>query len=325
MPLDPYLAGRIGGIPTDPEWDADRANPDNATVYADFFTDPAPYELPASVEIRDEMIPGPHGPIPVRIFRAAGAVGVGVVPALLWVHGGGFAGGGLDMNESQVTSAEIAARSGALVVAVGYRLATGGVWYPVPLDDVGAAWLWLVANAVEQGVDEDRIAIGGGSAGANLAAATVVRMCNSDGPRPALLLLAYPALHFPLPALDDDTHAVMATLPRVLRASAPVVIAMFANYAGRISDLPIEVTPGHADLRGFPATRILISEYDDFRPSGELFAQQLAEAGVPVTTRLAPGMLHGHLNRTPALSEVSRSLEFLAVAFTADESTPAFR
>jgi acetyl esterase len=55
---------------------------------------------------------------------------------------------------------------------------------------------------------------------------------------------------------------------------------MFANYAGGISDLPPEVTPGHADLRGFPATSILISEYDDFRPSGELSAHQLAESGI---------------------------------------------
>jgi acetyl esterase len=312
MPLDPYLAGRVRGIPTDLDWDADRTNPDNASVYADFFTDPAPYQLPGAVDISSDTVQGPHGPIPVRVYRDARTTGF--LPALLWIHGGGFAGGDLDMNESHVTSAEIAARSGALVVAVDYRLATGGVRHPVPLDDVEAAWLWLVANAAGLGVDAERVAIGGGSAGANLATATVMRMRNGDGPAPALLLLAYPALHFPLPALDDDVHAVMSTLPRVLRADASAVTAMFANYVGRISDIPAEVTPGHADVRGFPATRILISEYDDFRPSGELFAQQLAAAGVTVETQLATGMLHGHLNRTPALPEVSRSLEFLAAA-----------
>ena len=312
MPLDPHLADRVRSIPTDPAWNADRSDPANARVYAEFFTDPAPYELPRAVDIRDDVVPGPHGPVPVRLYRAVGASGA--APALLWNHGGGFVGGDLDMNESHVVGAELAARSGALVVAVGYRLANQGVRYPVPLDDVEAAWLWLAAHAHELGVDARRIAIGGGSAGANLAAATVVRLRGNGGPLPAAVLLAYPALHFPLPAVDDDVHAVMATLPRVLRAPASVVSSMFANYAGRLSDLPAEVIPGNAPLGGFPATRILISEFDDFRPSGELFAEQLAEAGVPVETRLATGMLHGHLNRTPALAEVSRSLDFFAEA-----------
>jgi acetyl esterase len=314
VPLDPYIAGRVRLIPTDPGWDADRTDPDNAPVYADFFTDPAPYALPDSVDIRNELVAGPHGPVPVRIYRTVNDAGT--VPALLWVHGGGFAGGDLDMNESHVVSAEIAARSGAVVVAVGYRLAIGRVRYPVPLDDVEAAWLWLVANARRLGVDPADISIGGGSAGANLATATVVRLRQKVLPSPHLMLLAYPALHFPVPALDDDVHAVMATLPRVLRATAPAVTAMFANYVGRISDFPPEVTPGHAGLHGFPSTRILISEYDDFRPSGELFAQQLAQAGVPVESRLCTGMLHGHLNRTPTLPEVSNSLDFFAAAVT---------
>lgn len=315
MPLDPHLAERIGRIPTDPNWNADRADPANAEIYADFAADPGPYVLPESVQIRNDVLPGPHGPIPVRIYRPAASEGL--VPALLWNHGGGFAGGDLEMNESHVTSAELAARSGALVVAVGYRLANAGVRHPIPLDDVEAAWLWLVANADELGVDARSIAIGGASAGANLAAATVVRLRRSGGVLPAAILLAYPALHFPLPALDDEVHTVMATLPRVLRTSAASVSAMFANYAGRISDLPAEVIPGNAPLGGFPATRILISEYDDYRPSGELFAAQLSEAGVPVETQLAAGMLHGHLNRTPALPEVSRSLDFLAEALSA--------
>ena len=204
MPLDPHLADRVRSIPTDPAWNADRSDPANARVYAEFFTDPAPYELPRAVDIRNDVVPGPHGPIPVRLYRAVGASGA--VPALLWSHGGGFVGGDLDRNESHVVGAELAALSGALVVAVGYRLANQGVRYPVPLDDVEAAWLWLAAHAHELGVDARRIAIGGGSAGANLAAATVVRLRGNGDPVPAAVLLAYPALHFPLPAVDDEVH-----------------------------------------------------------------------------------------------------------------------
>ncbi|MDO9394922.1 MAG: alpha/beta hydrolase [Herbiconiux sp.] len=317
MPLDPHLADRVRGIPLDPGWGADRDDPEYLRVRAEFFVDPAPYALPTAVEVRDEVVDGPHGPVPVRVYRAAGSRGGEAGPALLWVHGGGFVGGDLDMNEAHVVSAELAARSGAVVVSVGYRLANGGVRFPVPLDDVEAAWRWLVAQCGSLGADARALAIGGGSAGANLAAATVVRLRATGDALPALLLLAYPAVHFPVPALGDEVRAVMATLPESLRASAATVTSMFANYAGRIVDLPAQVAPGHAPLAGFPATRILLSEYDDFRPSGELFAAQLAEAGVPVRSRLAAGMLHGHLNRTPALPEVDRSLDYFADALRA--------
>lgn len=314
MPLDPHLADRVRSIPAGLDGDADRASPEYARAAAEFFTDPTPYVPPATVVVRSESIPGPHGPIPLRIYRAEPGPAPGSGAALLWVHGGGFRGGDLDMNESHVTSLEIAARSGVAVVSVDYRLAKDGVRFPVPLDDVEAAWRWLIAHADALGADSRRLSLGGGSAGANLATATALRVRESGDIPPALLLLAYPALHFPVPALDDDVHAVMATLPRALRVKATRVAEMFANYVGRISDLPVQATPGHASLDGFPPTRILLSEFDDFRPSGELFAMQLAEAGVPVKTRLAAGMLHGHLNRTPTLPEVSHSLDFFAEA-----------
>jgi acetyl esterase len=320
MPLDPYIAERVHLLEAIPDWDSGRTNPGHAAAFTEFFVDPAPYELPAAVDIRDDVVPGPHGPIPIRVYRPSDATAP--LPALLWNHGGGFSGGDLDMNESHVTSAELADRAQAVVVAVDYRLANDGVQYPVPVDDVEAAWLWLVAHADELGVDARRIALGGASAGANLAAATALRLASRAGmdgapaadALPSTLLLAYPALHFPFPALDDEVHEVMATLPRMLRFHPEGSRRMLLNYAGRSVGLPPEVMPGHAPLEGFPATRILISEYDDIRPSGELFAEQLAEVGVPVETQLATGMLHGHLNRTPALSEVSRSLDFLADA-----------
>jgi acetyl esterase/lipase len=321
MPLDPHIARRIHLLDAVPDWDSGRTNPEHAAAFAEFFLDPEPYELPTTVEIRDETIDGPHGPIPVRIYRPSGAMGP--LPALLWNHGGGFSGGDLEMNESHVTSAELAERAQAVVVAVDYRLANDGVQYPVPVDDVEAAWLWLVAHADELGVDAHRIALGGASAGANLAAATALRLAAAvGGTHPSVLLLAYPALHFPFPALDDDVQAVMATLPEMIRFHPQGSRRMLLNYAGRSVDLPPEVMPGHAPLAGFPATRILISEYDDIRPSGELFAEQLVEVGVPVETQLATGMLHGHLNRTPTLTEVDRSLDFFAEALAAPAAPP---
>ncbi|MFI1890795.1 alpha/beta hydrolase fold domain-containing protein, partial [Streptomyces jumonjinensis] len=91
---------------------------------------------------------------------------------------------------------------------------------------------------------------------------------------------------------------------------------MVRDYVGRLTDLPPAAMPGAAKLDRLPATGIVLSEYDDLRPSGDLLARQLAEVGVPVRTYLAAGMPHGHLDRTPALKEVDRSLDFLATTLS---------
>jgi len=221
--------------------------------------------------------------------------------------------GDLDMPEAHVVAAELAVRAGAVVASVEYRLATPTVHHPVPVDDLEAAWHAFTGLARELGVDPARIALGGASAGANLAAAVTLRLARAAA-SPAALLLAYPAMHFPNPALDGPIAAEMLTLPPTLRFTAATVLQIFRAYFGRITDLPAEASPGLADLTGFPPTRIVLSEYDDLRASGELWTQQLEERSVPVTTMLAAGMLHGHLNIPPVaeLPEIDRSLAFLA-------------
>jgi acetyl esterase/lipase len=87
---------------------------------------------------------------------------------------------------------------------------------------------------------------------------------------------------------------------------------MVRNYVGRLTALPPDALPGAAPLEDLPATAVVVSEYDDLRPSAELIAVQLEESGVPVRTYLAPGMLHGHLNRAPSLKEVDRTIDFFA-------------
>ena len=87
---------------------------------------------------------------------------------------------------------------------------------------------------------------------------------------------------------------------------------MVRNYVGRLTDIPPDAFPGSGDLTGLPATAIVVSEFDDLRSSAELLERQLSESGVAVTSLLAAGMPHGHLNRGPGLAEVSRSLDFFA-------------
>lgn len=305
MPVHPLIAARLPLLADVAPGTPAELMPESALAFG------APYGeyRPPRVTVEDASVDGPHGPVPVRVYRAQdrqdGA------RSLLWAHGGGFTGGDLDMPEAHVVALELAARLRGVVVSVGYRLASETVHHPVPVDDVHAAWSWFLA--ADLGVDPGRAAIGGASAGGFLAAAAALRAV-AEGNAPDAVLLAYPALHFPNPAVDDALAAQLRALPPVLRFPSQVVTAIFATYLGRITDIPAAETPGLADLTGFPATRIVVSEFDDLRGSGELFAQQLASCGVPVALTVAEGMLHGHLNIPPVagLPEIARSLDFLA-------------
>jgi acetyl esterase/lipase len=253
--------------------------------------------------VEDTAIEGPHGPIPLRLYRPDGPV----TGAVLWNHGGGFRHGDLDMFEGHVVSVELARRAGVAVASVDYRLADGVVRYPVPIDDVHAAWNWWCAQPLPEGAP---IAIGGASAGAALALAAALRV-RDNGERPAdAILLAYPFAHYPNPCLSPAMSAAMAPLP--FRFEAEGVEEMVRNYVGRLSDVPRDALPGAARLDGLPRTRICVSEYDDLRASAELLERQLREVDVPVEIYLARGMTHGHLNHPPTVPEIAASIDFLA-------------
>ncbi|NUR57748.1 MAG: alpha/beta hydrolase fold domain-containing protein [Catenulispora sp.] len=306
MPLDPFLAAKVhllDGV----TWESAYTNPEHMARFKEFFADPEGPGMP-DVAMEDLSIPGPHGDISLRVYRPRGAVH----RTLVWVHGGGFAAGDLDMPEAHRVSAELAVRAGALVVSVGYRLATAEIRYPVPADDVHAAWLWLTQGEGRGLLPSGGVALGGASAGAALSLTTAVRLRDQGSQGPEKLLLVYPFVHFPVPALDDETTAEMLRLPPILRSSAANVEGMVRNYVGRLTALPPDAMPGAAGLAGLAPTVVVVSEYDELRPSGELLVSQLEEVGVPVRRYLAPGMPHGHLNRDPSLTEVDRTLDFLA-------------
>ena len=315
MPLDPFLAAKthlLDGI----TWESAFRDPEHMARFTEFLADPAESAMP-DVAIEDRVIPGPHGDISVRVYEPRDAVR----RALVWVHGGGFSGGDLDMLEAHRVSAELAARADALLVSVGYRLATETVRYPVPIDDVLAAWLWLTEG--EGGGDGGAalpagpVALGGASAGAALALSAAIRLRDQGRRGPDRLLLVYPFVHFPVPALDGATASEMLELPPILRSPASNVEDMVRGYVGRLTDLPPDALPGAANLTGLAPTAIVVAEYDDLRPSGDLLAAQLGESGVPVEKYVASGMVHGHLNRDPSLAEVDRTLDFLAAVLAA--------
>ncbi|MBX0299843.1 alpha/beta hydrolase [Cryobacterium sp. 1639] len=252
-------------------------------------------------------ISGPHGSIPLRLYRAAAPQGART-PGLVWAHGGGFAWGDLQMPEAHWVSEQLAA-GGITVISVDYRLAPvsaalsaseparPGVLFPVASEEVAAAYRWAFDQAEQYGIDPDRLALGGASAGGDLAAGVGLRLRDAGGAQPASLLLAYPTVHSALPQPAAELARQIAALPADARFEPDDVRAMNLNYVGDPAELgnPYAFPGGH-DLAGLPPTFILNSEHDSLRASGQAFAAELALAGVDVTVVREPGTRHGHLN-----------------------------
>ena len=264
-----------------------------------------PEETRSTVE--DRRIEGPHGPVPLRIYRPEpGWVAPFPSPdddgrraGLVWYHGGAFVAGDLDMPEADAVARGLVTRTGATVVSVLYRLCNdGATHHPVPHDDACAAFRWTAAHAAGLGIDPARLAVGGASAGGCLAAGVALRG-RDDGAAPWQALLAYPVVHAEhWPASSEELAARLEEMPQVLRFPADVVTVMNANLlGGPVRDVPVYAFPGEAaDLGGYPPTYIENCENDDLRASGEAFARRLAAAGADVECVTCAGVPHGHLN-----------------------------
>lgn len=269
---------------------------------------------PPAAATRDITVPGPHGPVPVRVYEPSGGPEPDR-PCLVWMHGGAFVMGDLDMPEADRTAREVCERAGAVVVSVDYRLAVGGVHHPVPLDDCVAVVRWVRDTAAALGVDRDRIAVGGASAGGNLATGAVLRLRDEDGWQPAVLIPAYGVFHPVLPPASVVLDTLMSSVPELLRFTADQTAGITSNYVGG----PVETADGYAmpalaDLAGLCPTLMLDAEYDDLRSSEELFAEALAAAGVDVRRHVAPGMMHGFVNLPAEIEPVGEVFQLIAEA-----------
>jgi acetyl esterase len=331
MSLDPELAGLMEHVAGVGSFADLLADPDGMQRLEAFSGALLPYS-PPDVPVQSVEAPGPNGPVTIRAYgpvpvRAQGPAGSDdCVPGLVWLHGGGFAGGSLDMREADQVAREIAQRTGGVVFSVDYRLARDGVHFPVPHEDALAAWLWATTHAGDFGVAPGRLCLGGASAGANLAVGAGMYLKDAGEPMPAKLLLAYPFLHADLPHAGDaasvssedasdetGNDGVLAALPRILRFTADDCRGMVENYIGGPAGMASSYAmPGHADPLGLPPAAVLASEYDDLRPSAELFVEGLRQSGIAVEYRLEQGATHGYLNHSAALGIVRQGLSFLA-------------
>jgi acetyl esterase len=237
----------------------------------------------AGVRVSDLTVESPHGPQPARVYRDDTATPTG--RALVWVHGGAFIGGYLDMPESNWVALELAAR-GIPVFAVDYTKCLGDVHYPVPSDDVLAAWRYARAHAQELlGVAPDALLLGGASAGGTLTAGAIARLRDAGDDVPAGLVSVYPAAH------PDGAH------PGEIPDPASPMTQLALNFAGSPEMLADpHVFAGLGSGAGFPPTLVIVCEHDGLRPSGEAFAALLADAGVDVSLHLEAGADHAHIN-----------------------------
>jgi len=230
-------------------------------------------------------IPSGARGIGIRVYRPDGHR---PRPVFVYLHGGGWTFGDLDMRDD--TCSRISRAADCVVVSVAYRLAPEHP-YPAALDDVVAAISWVDRHRDEIGATSAQFAVGGDSAGGNLTAAACLRLRQKGGPKVALQVLIYPALQAFFDTLSYHENGEGYLLTRA------DTIWFWGNYLGRDDDANDPFAcPGVAqDLRELPPALIITAGFDPLRDEGEVFGYKLRAAGVPAVVRRFPGMIHNFI------------------------------
>ena len=245
------------------------------------------YSLPPEVAgVVDRTIPGPKGAIPVRVYAPLGVAPDPAPPLVVYYHGGGWVVGSLQSHDPECRA--LANAAGAVVMAVDYRLAPEHK-FPAPVDDSWAACQWAAANAAEIGADPSRVAIGGDSAGGNLAAVVAQLAASAGAPRLALQVLIYPVTDA---ATDTDSYHRYDEGYVLSRAGMQHFIATYINEPAEADDP--RVSPLLADdVSGAAPALVVTASHDPLLDEGKAYADKLAAAGVPVEYVCFDGVTHG--------------------------------
>lgn len=234
-------------------------------------------------DVLDSEVPGPGGPIPIRIYRPSAEC---PLPVLVYFFGGGWTLGTIDTSDGVCRALTNAV--GCVTITVGYRLAPEHK-FPAGVADCHAATQWISEHAADLGIDPDRIAVGGDSAGGNLAAAVTLMARDQGGPKLAHQLLVYPNTDY----LADTGSMRDNTDPLLFNRSSSDWY--WGHYLARKDDgvHPLASPLRAADHTGLPPATIITAEYDPLRDQAEAYADRLAAAGVPAHLSRYPGMVHG--------------------------------
>jgi acetyl esterase len=296
LDLDLQLFGRLDRLSSGDGGTIDRATLAEQRRQADLAADLVADSLLDDIETRDLQVPGEIGPLPARLY---------VPPAVpetrslvIYLHGGGFVMGSVASTDPLCRL--LAAQSGVRVLSVDYRLAPEDP-YPAALEDAIAAFRAVHRDAAGFGADPGLIAVGGDSAGANLALVVAQQQAVLGGPVPAFVLALYPV---------TDVGRIGGS--RELFGNGFGLTAQLLQELERMylpDGVPTHDTRGAllraGDLSGMPPVYLATAGFDPLRDEGEELAARLRDAGVPVVARRFPGLVHGYASFT-ALSAAAR-------------------
>ncbi|MDX3191035.1 alpha/beta hydrolase [Streptomyces sp. MN03-5084-2B] len=257
------------------------------------------------VSVREIAVPTPDGDLPATLYTPVGLPEAS--PLLVFFHGGGWVIGTRASHDNAVRF--LAKHAGIRVLSIEYRLAPEFP-FPAATEDALAAFEYAVAKAGDLGADPARIAVGGDSAGGNLAAVTAQQAVRRGGPVPAFQLLIYPATDFARRYRSQDLFAEDLFL-------TDVHMKWFeGHYVPQGTDLTDpRLSPLHAeDLRGLPPALVVTAGFDPLRDEGEAYAGKLAAAGVDVALRRHEDLIHGFINFTGVGSRFREALAEMAGA-----------
>lgn len=302
MPLDPQAKAILDAMNAAPPIDTKTLEPAAMRLMYDNMLPPS--EPVAVAAVRDRKLPGTAGEIPIRIYTPEGRA---PFPVLAWFHGGGFVIGGLASHDG--VCRELCVESGCLVVSVDYRLAPEHR-FPAAPDDCYAATRWLAEHGAEIGADPTRIAVGGDSAGGNLAAVVALMARDRGGPNLRHQLLVYPVTDhsFETRSYGENAEGYMLT--------RDMMQWFWGHYLTDASQgrNPLASPLRAKSLEGLPPATVITAEFDPLRDEGEAFAERLIAAGVRTHLTRYDGVFHGFFSMANVIDRGRRAVEQAARA-----------
>ncbi len=304
MPLDPQAQQVLDMINSAPPLDL-AGDPAEARAFFDQMNVPTAATPVARVE--DRTIPGPGGDLPVRIYTPEDS---GRHPALVYFHGGGFVIGSLDTHDG--TCRDLARGAECVVVSIDYRLAPENP-FPAAPEDCYAATAWVAEHAEEIGADPARVAVGGDSAGGNLAAVVALMARDRQGPSLVHQLLIYPVTDhaFGTDSYTENAEGYMLTLP---------MMEWFWNHYLADPDQgndPLASPLRAGSLLGLPPATVITAEFDPLRDEGEAYATRLGEAGVKTGLTRYDGVFHGFFGMGALIDTGAQAMDDACAALRA--------
>lgn len=243
--------------------------------------------------------------VPVRVYRPAGVPDGTRLPGLVYFHGGGWVIGDLDTHDTLCR--QLTAEAGIVVVSVDYRLAPEHK-FPAAADDAWTTTVWVAAHAAEIGVDATKLAVGGDSAGGNLAAVVALQARDAGGPKLSLQVLNYPVTDV---GAETQSYRDLADGYMLTRDGMRWFIAHYLAKPQDAEDWrasPIRAT----SFAGVAPALIITAGYDPLRDEGDAYAQKLRAAGVNVDHVSYGGMVHGFIPMGKLIDTGNRAVTLIA-------------